>query len=66
MKTAHAKPTPPSTIQTVESENELVDRIRLRAYELYQQCGSEDGHELDHWLQAESEIVQKKTQAAGA
>jgi hypothetical protein len=45
------KPAPPSTtIQTVEPENKLVDRIRLRAYELYEQCGREDGHELDHWL----------------
>ncbi len=67
MKRTHAKPTPPSTtIQTAKPENKLVDRIRRRAYELYEQCGRADGHELDHWLQAEGEIVQKKARAAGA
>ena len=59
------KPAPPSTtIQTVEPENKLVDRIRLRAYELYEQCGREDGHELDHWLK--ERVVQKRAKAAGA
>ena len=65
MKRAHAKPTQPSTtIRTIEPENKLMDRIRLRAYELYEQCGREDGHELDHWLNGD--VVQKKDKAAGA
>ena len=32
------------------------ERIRLRAYELYEQRGRIDGFALDDWLQAEAEI----------
>ncbi len=32
------------------------DRIRKRAYELWQQEGSPEGKPDDHWLQAEREI----------
>ena len=31
------------------------EEIRRRAYELYEQRGRDDGHELDDWLQAESQ-----------
>ncbi len=34
-------------------------RIRLRAYEIYEQRGRIDGFALDDWLQAEAEIVGK-------
>jgi len=30
-------------------------QICVRAYQLYEQRGREDGHDLDDWLQAESE-----------
>jgi DUF2934 family protein len=33
--------------------NELV---RRRAYEIYEQRGKEDGHALQHWLDAECEL----------
>jgi hypothetical protein len=33
------------------------DRIAKRAHELYLQRGSVPGHELDDWLQAESELA---------
>jgi hypothetical protein len=36
----------------------LGDKIRYRAYELYQQRGGEEGHASDDWLQAEEEIRQ--------
>ena len=36
------------------------DEIRYRAYELYQQRGGEEGHEVDDWLQAEEEINRKR------
>jgi hypothetical protein len=42
---------------------QLEDKIRKRAYELYEQRGRIDGNEVDDWLRAESEIVQN-TQAA--
>ena len=34
----------------------LEDKIRERAYELWQQSGKQDGSEKDFWLQAEREI----------
>lgn len=30
--------------------------VRRRAYEIYQQRGREDGHALQHWLEAEGEV----------
>ena len=30
--------------------------IRRRAYELFEQRGSEHGHDFDDWLQAEAEV----------
>jgi uncharacterized protein YegP (UPF0339 family) len=35
------------------------EQVRRRAYEIYEQRRREDGHDLDDWLQAESEIVQQ-------
>ncbi len=37
------------------------DQIRRRAYELYVQSGCQHGHDLDHWLQAEYELIQLPT-----
>jgi Protein of unknown function (DUF2934) len=34
---------------------EQVEKIRQRAYELYEARGRENGHEIDDWLQAEAE-----------
>jgi Protein of unknown function (DUF2934) len=42
----------------------IEQQIRQRAYELYEQRGRTDGHDLDDWLQAEYEI--KGTQASAA
>lgn len=52
---------PETTALTAEAENELQEQVRLRAYELYEQRGGEDGRELDDWLQAEAEIVESMT-----
>ena len=49
-----------TTVAVMKSVPELQDQIRRRAYELYEQRGSTDGHELGDWLQAESEVAQKK------
>ena len=35
----------------------LEERIRLRAYELYEQRGRADGYALDDWLQAQAEVA---------
>lgn len=39
------------------SVSDLQDRIRNRAYDLYEKRGAQDGHALDDWLQAKAEIL---------
>lgn len=66
------KPTPTiltplsTTKQTTESSSEPNEEIRCRAYELYEQRGREEGHDLDDWLQAESEMTQANVKAVAA
>jgi Protein of unknown function (DUF2934) len=45
---------------------ELQARVRLRAYEIYQQRDRVDGHALDDWAQAEAEILQPELRSAAA
>ena len=45
---------------------ELQARVRLRAYEIYQQRDRVDGHALDDWAQAEAEILQPAHRSAAA
>jgi Protein of unknown function (DUF2934) len=40
------------------------EKIRLRAYDLYDECGREDGHDIDDWLRAEAELTAKTTRTA--
>jgi hypothetical protein len=54
---------PPVTARSARQERR---QIRLRAYELYEARGREDGHELDDWLRAEEEITQKKVRSIAA
>lgn len=49
-----------TTVAVMKSRSELQDEIRRRAYELYEQRGCNDGHEVSDWLQAESEVAQKR------
>ena len=42
------------------------EQVRRRAFEIYEQRGREDGHELDDWLQAEAEVVSQRSKAMGA
>ena len=50
--------------------SDIEERVRRRAYDLYEQHGRVDGLALDDWLQAEREIVgaqkQRKIKAAQA
>lgn len=55
-----------STQHTSESADALQDRIRVRAYQLYEQRGGEDGHDTDNWLQVESEEPLAEVQKAVA
>jgi hypothetical protein len=36
---------------------ELEDRIRARAYEIYENRGRQDGRALDDWLDAKAEVL---------
>jgi len=66
MKPTTTMPPPLRTInQTTESTSDL-QQIRRRAHELYEQRGRDDGHELDDWLQAESEVTQQKAKTVAA
>jgi hypothetical protein len=52
--------------KVTKSTPDLQEKIRRRAHELYEQRGRDHGHELDDWLQAESEVTQQKAKGAGA
>jgi hypothetical protein len=45
-------------LQETNSGGELQDQIRVRAHQLYEQRGRDDGHSFDDWLQAEAELSQ--------
>jgi hypothetical protein len=36
---------------------EIEERIRTRAYFLYEDRGGEEGHALDDWLEAKAEVL---------
>jgi hypothetical protein len=55
----------PSATVTTEPK-ELEHEIRLRAHELYEARGREDGHELEDWYRAKEEITIKKFRTASA
>jgi hypothetical protein len=48
-------PTTPIKTQIAAHAN-TDEQIRPRAYQLYEQRGKVDGHELEDWLQAEAEL----------
>jgi len=52
-----------TSTRLTKSQPDIQEQIRLRAYALYEQRGR-DGFELEDWLQAESELTQRKTKAA--
>jgi hypothetical protein len=60
MKSSQVVPSVPikADLQKTDSGGELQDHIRARAYQLYEQRGRDDGHNLDDWLQAEAELSQ--------
>ena len=42
------------------------EEIAARAYDLFEQSGRTDGHNLDDWLHAEEELFQKRHQRSGS
>jgi hypothetical protein len=48
--------------ETINTE----DEIRRRAFEVYEQRGREDGHDVEDWLRAQKEITQSQSRRAAA
>jgi hypothetical protein len=66
-KRRHQVSTGPIPIRKDNLNAEQMDAIRMRAYELYEERGREDGHELDDWLRAKDEVLSQALAAvAGA
>jgi Protein of unknown function (DUF2934) len=56
----------PTTEISELHEFELEYQIRLRAYQLYEERGRENGHELEDWYRAKEEMTIKKFRTASA
>jgi hypothetical protein len=65
MKAQRSTPTSSATTQA-GSTPELLEQIRLRAYQLFEQRGRDEGHHLEDWLQAEAEVIQRITKKSAA
>lgn len=55
------QPNPFGTLQAVQPPDQIQERIRQRAHEIYEARGREDGNDLDDWLIAESEVTRDLT-----
>ena len=59
-KAVAAKQPPVPTVvsqRTVEVIPELQTKIRLRAYQLFEESGHVPGRDLENWLRAENEVL---------
>ena len=63
---AHAPSKAPTSVQRENPVPNVEDEIRRHAYELYEQRGREDGHDLEDWLRAEEEVTQKRGRRVAA
>ena len=61
---SHTSPTPSmSPPGSNQIDTKIEEKIRHRAYELYQQRGGGQGDPNDDWLQAKNEVLSRKTKA---
>jgi len=64
---ATSKAIPIDTTEYQSDTNiEMEETIRSRAYELYEQRGRTGGHDLQDWLQAKAEAAAANTKAESA
>ena len=56
----------PTSVTSEPPDIELEDQIRLRAYQLYEERGREDGHEQEDWFRAKEDLTIKKFRTATA
>jgi DUF2934 family protein len=57
-------PTKTSSLSGKTGAEAIAEQIRCRAYELYEERGREDGHDLEDWLRAEAEVAGRTERAA--
>jgi hypothetical protein len=57
-------PTKASSLSGKTGAEAHAEQIRCRAYELYEERGREDGHEVEDWLRAEAEVTGRAERAA--
>jgi len=50
-----------TTVPVTPAPEPTQEEIAAKAYELFQQDGSTDGRDLEHWLRAEEELKRRKT-----
>ena len=58
------KPTPKRTLaaserKPIELPSGMWERIAEKAYELYEQCGRQEGRALDDWFEAEAIVMEE-------
>ena len=46
-----------------EAQSSLAESIRALAYQLYCESGYQNGHDLEHWLEAERQTLDRKKPA---
>ena len=56
----------PPHLSPLQSPEELQEQVSRRAYELYEARGREDGHDLDDWLHAESDVERQQSKSTAA
>jgi HSP20 family molecular chaperone IbpA len=45
--------------QQAAFQDKVRQRVSQRAYDIYQNSGSQDGNDYEHWIQAENEVLQR-------
>jgi len=40
-----------------ENQEAVQEEIRKLAYQIFCECGCEQGHDLEHWLEAERKVL---------
>ena len=66
MSAQRTSPSPRSPTTQPASTPELLEQIRMRAYELFEERGRNEGHEVSDWLEAEAEVLQKTAKTIAA
>jgi hypothetical protein len=68
LDTIRKKPLPSGATEAekdlTEAEKDLKERIRSRAYELYEARGREDGHDVEDWVHAEQDVMRRTYRVA--